>query len=86
VVRDALSTYYDTYLDVAEEYDHPIARHGDMAANADFSELLKYPPTRSTRWNREAVAGASRRGGYTPPASSSAARSGCAATATSPVC
>ena len=37
--RDALSTYYDTYLDVAEEYDHPIVL--DTALFLDLAKRAK---------------------------------------------
>ena len=55
--RDALSTYYDTYLDVAEEYDHPIVLDtATWRANTDWGELLGYSADALDEANRDAVA------------------------------
>jgi homocysteine S-methyltransferase len=55
--RAALSTYYDTYLDVAEERGHPIVLDtATWRANADWGELLGYSAGALDEANRDAVA------------------------------
>ena len=55
--RAALSTYYDTYLDVAEEHGHPIVLDAaTWRANADWGELLGYSAEALDEANRDAVA------------------------------
>ncbi len=54
--RTALSTYYDTYLDVAEEHDHPIVLDtATWRANPDWGQLLGYSPDALDEANRDAV-------------------------------
>jgi S-methylmethionine-dependent homocysteine/selenocysteine methylase len=54
--RDALATYYDTYLDVAEEYDHLIVLDtATWRANADWGDLLGYSAEALDDVNRDAA-------------------------------
>jgi S-methylmethionine-dependent homocysteine/selenocysteine methylase len=55
--RDALSTYYDPYLDVAEEHDLPIVLDtATWRANSDWGELLGFSAEALDEANRDAVA------------------------------
>ena len=55
--RDALASYYDTYLAVAEEHDLPIVLDtATWRASTDWGDLLGYSPEQLAEANRDAVA------------------------------
>jgi S-methylmethionine-dependent homocysteine/selenocysteine methylase len=55
--REALASYYDSYLAVAEEHGLPIVLDtATWRASADWGELLGYSPKQLAEANRDAVA------------------------------